>query len=107
MNDVFVENGRYFQPSDSQVVLLESHFADTYKLKPGDQLAPIIDGKALKLNAVGVVASPEYLIVSASRQDALPSAHTFAVLVTMILAALPAIRRVNHLDLAEATKVLT
>ncbi|HEX7101868.1 MAG TPA: FtsX-like permease family protein, partial [Nitrolancea sp.] len=80
VNDVLVEDGRYFQPSDRDGVLIESHFADIYDLKPGDQLAPLVDGKPLQLTASGIVASPEYLIVSASRQDALPSARTFAVL---------------------------
>ncbi len=80
VNDVLVEDGRYLQPSDRDGMLIESHFAEIYGLKPGDQLAPLVDGKPLQLTASGIVASPEYLIVSASRQDALPSARAFAVL---------------------------
>jgi putative ABC transport system permease protein len=80
VNDVLVEDGRFLQPSDRDGVLVESHFADMYGLKPGDQLAPLVDGTPLDLTTTGIIASPEYLIVSASRQDALPSARTFAVL---------------------------
>jgi len=42
-----------------------------------------------------VIAPTTYLLTS------------LGILLTMIVAALPAIRRVNHLNLAEATKVLT
>jgi putative ABC transport system permease protein len=80
VNDVLVEQGSYFQSTDVNPALLESHFADLYHLKPGDTLAPIIDGKAVPLKISGVVASPEYLIVSASRQDAIPSARSLAVM---------------------------
>jgi putative ABC transport system permease protein len=80
VNDVLVEQGRYLSSSDRDGVLIESHFADIYDLKPGDRLAPLVNGKPLNLTATGIIASPEYLIVSASRQDALPSARTFAVL---------------------------
>ena len=80
VNDVLVEQGSYFEPADRDSVLIESHFAGINDFKPGDRLTPLVDGKPLYLTASGIVASPEYLIVSASRQDALPSARTFAVL---------------------------
>ena len=80
VNDVLVEQGSYLQPSNQASTLLESHFADIYDLKPGDTVSPIVDGKTVPLKIAGVVASPEYLIVSASRQDAIPSARSFAVL---------------------------
>ena len=80
VNDVLVEQGGYLQSSDSASVLVESHFADIYNLAPGDTVSPIVDGKSVPMNVAGVVASPEYLIVSASRQDAIPSARSFAVL---------------------------
>ena len=80
VNDVLIEKGRYFQSSDSRSVLLESHFADLYGLGPGDTVTPVIDGTPVQLTVAGVAASPEYLIVSASRQDPIPSARSFAVL---------------------------
>ncbi len=80
VNDVLVEKGSYLNPSDQQSTLVESHFADVYNLQPGATVTPIVNGIPVELNVAGVVASPEYLIVSASRQDAIPSARSFAVL---------------------------
>jgi putative ABC transport system permease protein len=80
VNDVLVLNGRYFQPGDRKVVLLETHFAEAYQLKPGDTVYPLLDGKELPLQVIGVVASPEYLIVSPDKQEIVPTARTFGVL---------------------------
>lgn len=80
VDDVLVESGRYFQPRDGKVALLESHFASFYKLAPGATVTPIINGRKQPLQVIGTVASPEYLIVSASRQDVVPSARSFAVI---------------------------
>lgn len=80
VNDVLVEQGQYLQSANPQSVLVESHFADIYHVRPGDTLIPIVDGKQVPFTVAGVVASPEYLIVSSSRQDAIPSARSFAVL---------------------------
>jgi len=80
VNDVLVLSGRYFEPGDSAAVLLESHFARAWRLGPGDSVAPVLNGRRVTLEVVGVVASPEYLIVSPSRQEIVPSARTFAVL---------------------------
>ena len=80
VNDVLVLSGRYLKPGDSASVLLESHFAHAYGLVPGDSVTPVIEGRRVALQVVGVVASPEYLIVSPSKQEIIPSARTFAVL---------------------------
>jgi putative ABC transport system permease protein len=80
VNDVLVLNGRYFQPGDKKVVLIESHFAETYHLAPGDMVYPLLDGKELPLQVIGVVASPEYLIVSPDKQEIIPTASSFGVL---------------------------
>ncbi len=79
VNDVLVLKGRYLQPRDSKVALLESHFADIYHLAPGSTVTPIINGHKEIFQVAGIIASPEYLIVSASRQDVIPSARTFGV----------------------------
>jgi putative ABC transport system permease protein len=80
VNDVLVLSGRYFEPGDKKVVLLESHFADTYHLGPGDTVAPLLNGKEMPLQVIGVVASPEYLIVSPDKQEIIPTARSFGVL---------------------------
>jgi putative ABC transport system permease protein len=80
VDDVLVLSGRYFQPGDRKVTLIETHFAETYHLGPGDTVYPIIDGKEEPVKVIGVVASPEYLIVSPDKQEIIPTARTFAVL---------------------------
>ena len=80
VNDVLVLAGRYFRPGDGGAALVESHFAEIYELGPGDTVTPLIRGQETSLPVLGTIASPEYLIVSPSRQDILPSARTFAVL---------------------------
>ncbi|MHB1415918.1 MAG: ABC transporter permease [Chloroflexota bacterium] len=78
VNDVLVQEGRYLQ--GGREALLESHFADVYGDHPGATVTPIVGGKTVPFTVVGVAASPEYLIVSPSRQELLSSARTFAVL---------------------------
>jgi putative ABC transport system permease protein len=80
VNDLLVLDGRYLGSNDSQVALLESHFAKVYHLGPGDSVTPIVNGQKISLQVIGVAASPEYLIVSPSKQEIMPSARTFAVL---------------------------
>ncbi len=80
VNDVKIEEGRYFKSSDKDVVLLEKHFADYYQKKVGDFIAPQVIDQKKTLEIIGIIASPEYLVVSPSRQDILPSARRFAVL---------------------------
>jgi putative ABC transport system permease protein len=80
VDDVLVRKGRYLAPDDSLVALVESHFADVYQLGPGDTVAPILNDQSLPIPVVGVAASPEYLLVSPSKQEIMPSPSTFAVL---------------------------
>jgi putative ABC transport system permease protein len=80
VNALYIREGRFLSQDDRDSVLVESHFADYYDLKVGDQVTPIVQGKKKPLTIVGVVSSPEYLLVSASKQDFLPSPRTFAVL---------------------------
>ncbi len=80
VNDLLVEQGGYFQEGNDRQALVETHFAGFYDIGPGDQVHPIIDGAETSLDVTGVVASPEYLIVSPSKQDILPSPRSFAVL---------------------------
>jgi putative ABC transport system permease protein len=80
VNDLLVLDGRYLGSNDSQVTLLESHFAKIHHLGPGDNVTPIVNGQKISLQVIGVAASPEYLIVSPSKQEIMPSARTFAVL---------------------------
>lgn len=80
VNDVLILDGRFLSGDDSMAALLESHFAEIHGHEPGDVVLPLLGGRRVALEVVGVAASPEYLIVSPSRQEILPAARTFAVL---------------------------
>jgi putative ABC transport system permease protein len=80
VNDIKIEKGSYLQKEKGNVAVVEKHFADYYNKKPGDFIYPIINGKKVKLKVIGIASSPEYLIVSPSRQEVYASARRFAVL---------------------------
>jgi putative ABC transport system permease protein len=80
VDDVLTLDGRYLTSGDTSAALLESHFAKIHGLGPGDSVQPIVNGQSVSMQVVGVAASPEYLIVSPSKQEIMPSAETFAVL---------------------------
>lgn len=80
VNQLYVEDGSYLQAEDGRQALVDAHFAKFYDLKPGDMVTPIINGENIEMRVTGIATSPEYLIVSPSQQDILPSARTFAIL---------------------------
>jgi putative ABC transport system permease protein len=79
VNNVLVLEGRYFNSTDESGILLDTHFAEYFNLGPGDIVSPILNGKRIDFPVVGVVASPEYLMVSPSRQEIIPSPRSFGV----------------------------
>ncbi len=80
VNDLYLEAGRPLTPGDGQAAVLERHFARAHGLAPGDRVTPILNGKTVPFTLAGVAASPEYLIVSPSRQEIFPAERSFAVL---------------------------
>lgn len=80
VNDVMVLDGSYLDPGKPQSLLIESHFADFYNYGPGDTVTPIIGGKPMSFSVAGVVASPEYLVITSGRDEVMPSPRTFAVM---------------------------
>jgi putative ABC transport system permease protein len=79
VNNVLVLEGRYLEATDDSAILLDTHFAKYFNLGPGDSVSPILNGKRIDFLVVGVVASPEYLMVSPSRQEIIPSPRSFGV----------------------------
>ncbi len=94
VNDVLVQQGAYWTPSDRNVVLVESRFAEYHQLEPGDRLTFITTQGEQELRVQGVAASPEYLINAASKLDILPSARRFGV----FFIPLPHLQRLFGLD---------
>ncbi len=80
VNALYLKQGRFLRPDDRRAAVVETNFAEYYGLQVGDEVTPIINGKKTPLQIVGIGSSPEYLVVSASKQDILPSPRTFAVL---------------------------
>ena len=82
VNDVLIQRGSYWTPSDRNVVLVESHFAEYHQLEPGHRLTFVTPQGDRELRILAVVASPEYLVNAASKLDILPSARRFGVFFT-------------------------
>lgn len=61
LNDIVIREGRYLAPGAANEVLISSKFAAARKLKPGDSLRAVINGRARDLDIVGIAISPEYL----------------------------------------------
>jgi len=79
VNDVLVLDGQYLPSAQDAVILVETHFAEYFGFGPGDTVSPILNGKRVDFRVAGVVASPEYLMVSASKQEIMPSPRSFGV----------------------------
>jgi putative ABC transport system permease protein len=79
VNDVLVLDGRYFDSANDASILLDTHFAEYFQLGPGDTVSPILNGERVDFPVAGIVASPEYLMASPSKQEIIPSARSFGV----------------------------
>lgn len=78
VNNVKIETGRYFYPNETNVCLLERHFANAYGYSPSNNVTLIIQGVKQNFTVVGVVASPEFLIVLSESLE-LSSGYTYGV----------------------------
>lgn len=77
MNRLTLRQGRFIERGEANAVLVSEGFAKARKLKPGDRLAAILNGKREMLAIVGVVLSPEYIF--ATRGGGLPDDKGFGV----------------------------
>lgn len=77
LNKLSLKQGRMVESDHGNKVVVSEAFAKARKLKPGDRLAAILNGKREQLTIVGIVLSPEY--VYASRGGVLPDDHGFGV----------------------------
>jgi putative ABC transport system permease protein len=69
VDDLLIEEGRFFKSGDSMVCIAESHFAEFYKLHPGDTVFYIKNGVEIPVKVIGVAASPEYLVLAGEKGD--------------------------------------
>ncbi len=78
LNRLFLRTGRLLQVDSHHEVLVGEAFAETHKLKPGDTVSAILNGRKLPLRIVGIVLSPEF-VFEAPPGAALPDNKTFGV----------------------------
>ncbi|MGD8933959.1 MAG: ABC transporter permease [Gammaproteobacteria bacterium] len=61
LNQIYLRNGRLFEPGRDNEVLLSEEFASAHGLNPGDKLKATINGRRKTLTVVGHALSPEYI----------------------------------------------
>jgi len=67
VNDVLIEEGRYFQSGDEEAGLLEVHLAEFYDIGPGAKMGVVTPEGKQEMDVVGTAASAEFFIVSTER----------------------------------------
>ena len=61
LNQVYLREGRLFEPGQDSEVLVSVEFADAQGLEPGDKLYATINGRRESLDIVALAMSPEYV----------------------------------------------
>ncbi len=61
LNQIYLRNGRLFEPGRDNEVVLSEEFAQAHGLQPGDRLYATINGRRKALTIVGLGLSPEYI----------------------------------------------
>lgn len=76
LNRLFLRAGRWLAPGGRREVLVGEAFAEANGLKPGDNLAMLLNGKRQDLRIAGIVLSPEFIFESRPGA-ALPDNRTY------------------------------
>ncbi len=61
LNQIYLREGRLFEPGRDNEVLVVEEFAKAHRLQPGDTLRATINGRRKTLTIVGIALSPEYI----------------------------------------------
>lgn len=61
LNALHIRSGRNIEPGRDDEVLASEGFTDAHKLKPGDKITALINGRRKELRIVGTALSPEYV----------------------------------------------
>ena len=78
LNQLHLRDGRWLEPGRSDEILLIESFAVARKLRPGDSLPLVLNGKKRSFRIAGVVMSPEF-VFAISAGEAAPDPTRFAV----------------------------
>ena len=61
LNQIYLREGRLFEPGRDNEVLVSKEFAQAHDLRAGDKLQATINGRRKTLTIVGLAMSPEYI----------------------------------------------
>lgn len=78
LNDLYLRSGRYIEPGRTGEVLVSEGFANAHRLRPGDSIRAVINGRKQELRIVGIALSPEY-IYAIRAGDLLPDDRRFGI----------------------------
>ncbi|HVW87454.1 MAG TPA: FtsX-like permease family protein, partial [Bryobacteraceae bacterium] len=79
LNDLFLREGRYIEPGRRGEALISEAFAAANRLRVGDSLGAVMNGKWEQLHIVGIALSPEY-IYEIRPSEVFPDNRRFGVL---------------------------
>jgi putative ABC transport system permease protein len=81
LNALHLREGRLIEPGHSDEVLVSTGFGDFHRLRVGDRLSAVMNGRRQDLRVVGVALSPEYVFAIRGGEP-IPDDRSFAVLWT-------------------------
>ncbi|MHB8999440.1 MAG: ABC transporter permease [Thermoanaerobaculia bacterium] len=79
LNDIHIRTGRWIDASNPDEIIVSEAFALSNKLKPGDSIAAILNGRWRQLRIVGIGLSPEF-VYEIKAGDMFPDPRRFGVL---------------------------
>lgn len=79
LNRLFLRSGRFPRSDERREVVLGESFATENRLKPGDSLVAVINGRRETLKICGIGLSPEY-VFEARAGETLPNHKLFSVI---------------------------
>ncbi len=80
LNDLYLRRGRYIEPGRRDEVLVSEAFATANRLRIGETLGAVLNGRWERLRIVGVVLSPEYIYEISGFGAVFPDNKRFGVL---------------------------
>jgi putative ABC transport system permease protein len=78
VNRLFLRAGEWLKPGRRGEALVGEAFAEANKLKPGDTITMVLNGRLQKFRLAGIVLSPEYIFESRPG-SALPDNRTYGI----------------------------
>lgn len=82
LNTLHLRAGRLAEPGHVDEVLVSEGFATVHRLRSGDRLSALLNGRQQELRVVGVALSPEFVFAIAG-SDPVPDDRGFGVLWTL------------------------